>query len=133
MQVSKESLKQKLQEDIAPLDVVAGVIYFFGKDASFTTNYKKLHEAFYAERNNSLIKEFRFKESVPYPYSELLESVFSRIAISGLLGCKNPDYSKYTVTSVQLNKIRSSILPKFSETQQQELKSLSQRIQANLK
>jgi hypothetical protein len=131
--VSRELLKQKLQEDITPLDVVASVIYFFGENASFPTNYKKLHQAFFVEKKSKFFKEFNFKESGPYPYSELLESVFSRIAISGLLGCKNPDFRKYIMTSDQLRKIKAGSLKKFSETDQEELKVLSQRIQANLK
>ena len=133
MEVSRENMKQRLQEEITPLDVVAGVIYFFGKDASFPTDYKSLHKAFFSEKDNALFKEFKFKETGPYPYSELLESVFSRIAISGLLGCKNPDYRSYTVTSGQIRKIKSSSLGKFSKPQLLQLKCISQRIKSNLK
>jgi hypothetical protein len=133
VQVSKEDFKRKLQEDQTPFDVVASIIYFFGKDASFSTDYKKLHSAFYAERKNDFIKEFRFKEAGPYPYSELLESVLSRIAISGLLSCQNPDYRKYEVTTRQLDRIKSSSLKKFSAEQLEELEALSKRIKENLK
>jgi hypothetical protein len=132
LEVTKEQLKQKFQEEITPLDIVSGVIYFFGKNASFPTNYKKLHSAFFAEKNNELFREFKFRENGPYPYSELLESVFSRIAIAGLLGCRNPDYRSYIVTSTQLKRIEKTSLKKFSETQCRELKAASQRIKMKL-
>ncbi len=133
MEITREQLKQKFQDEITPLDVVAGVIYFFGKDTTFSANYKQLHKAFFAERNNYLFKEFKFRENGPYPYSELLETVFSRIAIAGLLGCKNPDYQSYIVSDKQLKRIASGSLCKFSEKQQIELKQASQRIKSNLK
>jgi hypothetical protein len=133
VEVTREAFKKRLQEDITPLDVVAGILYYFGEGATFPTDYQKLHESFYAERANSLVQEFKFKESGPYPYSELLESVFARIAISGLLGCKNPDYSKYTVSSAQLKKIETSALKKFSQDKKEELRELSQRIRTRLK
>lgn len=126
------SIKRKLQEDITPFDVVAGVIYFLGKDEPFPTNYEKLHSAFYAERNNPFLKEFKFREGGPYPYSELLESVFSRLAISGLLGCENPDYRQFVTNEHQLKEIKLSSLRKFSKKQQEELRTLSLRIQEKL-
>jgi hypothetical protein len=126
-------IERKLQEDITPFDVVAGVIYFFGEDKPFPTNYEKLHRTFYAEKNNPFLKEFRFREGGPYPYSELLESVFSRLAISGLLGCQNPDYRQFITNKRQLNEIRRSSLRKFSKEGQQELKFLSLQIQRKLK
>jgi hypothetical protein len=132
LEVTKQELKKRLQDEITPFDVVAGVIYFFGKDSSFSTNYKKLHKAFYTEKNSELFNEFKFRESRPYPYSELLESVFSRIAISGLLGCKNPDYRSYTVTDVQIKRIESTSLKKFSAVQIEELKQASCRIKKSL-
>jgi len=129
--MSLESLKKKFQEDITPLDVTAAILYFFG-DIEFTTSYEKLNRAFYKERENPLLREFRFLEGGPYPYSELLDSVFSRLSISGLLGCRNPDYRKFFVQKNQRDRIENGILKKFSPDQVEELKSLSNCILKSL-
>ena len=134
-QMQKEilaSFRKKIQEDITPLDVVASILYFFGDDAKFTTNYEKLHQAFFRMKENLLLKEFQFREGGPYPYSELLENVFSRLAISGLLGCQNPDYRQFTINKGQRGRIEAGSLKKFSGEQIRELKSISREIQENL-
>jgi hypothetical protein len=126
------SLKKRLQEDITPLDVAAAILYYFG-EVEFTTDYEKLNRAFYKERENEFLKEFRFLEGRSYPYSELLDSIISRLSISGLLGCQNPDYRKFFIRKEQIERIAAGSLRKFSEKQKQEIKSLSNKILQQLK
>lgn len=131
LELALESLKERFQKDVTPLDVVTGIVYFFKKD-EFSTDYGKLHKAFYKVRGNGFLKEFTFRKGGPYPYSELLENVFARMAISGLLGCQNPDYRQFTITREQRKRIREGLLKKFSRSQKKELKSLSLKIQKKL-
>lgn len=132
MNTSLESLKKRFQEDITPLDVTAAIIYFFGEN-EFTTSYEKLNRAFQKEKKSEFLREFRFLEGGSYPYSELLDSVFSRLSISGLLGCQNPDYRKFFLRQDQLERIEKGSLKKFSPKQIKELKSLSSSILKSLK
>ena len=129
---ARELLRKSIERDITPLDVIAGILFHFEDNATFTTNYEKLHRAFYAVKNYPLLKEFKFLERGVYPYSELLESVFSRLAISGLLSCLNPDYRQYTLNNDQRERIRIGILKKFDPRQMEELKSIGQEILSNL-
>jgi len=129
---SLESLKKRLQEDITPLDIAAAILYYFG-EVEFTTDYEKLNRAFYKERKNKFLKEFRFLEGGSYPYSELLDSIISRLSISGLLGCQNPDYRKFFIRKEQIERIEAGALRKFSEEQKREIESLSNRILRQLR
>lgn len=108
-----ELLKTELQKNITPLDIVGAILFFFEKD-EFSTDYEKLHEAFYKVKDSPLLDEFSFRKGGPYPYSELLENIFSRLTISGLLGCKNPDYRKFTISQKQRKRIKNGILNNFS-------------------
>ena len=132
MSTSLESLKKRLQEDITPLDIAAAILYYFG-EVEFTTDYEKLNRAFYKERKNKFLKEFRFLEGGSYPYSELLDSIISRLSISGLLGCQNPDYRKFFIRKEQIERIEAGALRKFSEEQKREIESLSNRILRQLR
>lgn len=124
------ALKERFHKDITPLDVVAGIVYYFGT-TEFSTGYEKVNRAFYQERNDPLLQEFKFKVG-PYPYSELLESVFSRMTNAGLLSRSNPDLRQYEVKQKHVDRIEAGILTKFSEEQQRELRDLSRRIRRNL-
>lgn len=126
-----EVLKKEMQEDITPLDVVAGILYFFVEE-EFPTDYEKLHRAFYKVKDNELLKEFSFRKGGPFPYSELLENVFSRLTISGLLGCRNPDYDRFTIEKKQRERIARGSITKFSSEKKKKLASLSKRIQKDL-
>lgn len=125
------ALKEKFQKDITPLDIVAGIVYFFGRTV-FSTGYEKLNRAFYGEKDNPLLKEFKFKEMGPYPYSELLESVFSRLSNAGLLTRNNPDLEQYEIKQKHIERIEAGSLTKFSNPQLIELEALSVRIHRNL-
>lgn len=124
-----EVLKKELQKNITPLDVVGGILFFLEED-EFSTDYEKLHKAFYKVKDNNLLNEFSFRKGGPFPYSELLENIFSRLTISGLLGCSNPDYRKFTISGKQRKRIEEGILNKFSKSQKKDLASISKRIQA---
>jgi len=132
LEASLESLKKKFESEVTPMDVIAGILYFFG-ETEFSTNYERLNNAFYKEKENQFLKEFRFREGGPYPYSELLDNVFSRLSVSGLLGCQNPDYRQFTMNENQIKRIEKGPLKKFSSGQIIELKSLSRRIKENLR
>lgn len=131
MHPTLESLKERFQKDVTPLDVVASILYFFEKD-EFSTDYGMLHKAFYKVRDNGILKEFTFRKGGPYPYSELLENVFARMTLSGLLGCQNPDYRQFTIDKKQRKRIKEGLLKKFSKSQKKDLESLSLKIQKSL-
>ena len=122
------SLKEEFEREITPLDVLAGVLYFFGDNVEFTTNYEKIHRAFNELRDTPLLKEFIFLGGGPYPYSELLENVFSRLSISGLIRCENPDYRRFRITEEQRRRIEESVLKKFSNSQREQLREISRHI-----
>jgi hypothetical protein len=129
--VSLELLKNEMKNDITPLDVISSVLYYLKED-EFSTNYEKIHRAFFKVKDSELLKEFAFRTSGPYPYSELLENVFSRLTISGLLGCRNPDFERFTIEEKQRKRIEKGALRKFSEEQKKELASISKIIRKDL-
>ncbi|TET80018.1 MAG: hypothetical protein E3J41_00370 [Candidatus Cloacimonadota bacterium] len=131
MSTSLDSLRERFRKDVTPLDIAAGILFFFGK-IEFTTSYERLNSAFYKEKDNPLLGEFRFREGGSYPYSALLENVFSRLSKSGLISCLNPDYRLFEIGEKQLERIEKGVLKKFSKEKIRDLKSLSQRIKKNL-
>ena len=125
------ALKERFRKDITPLDVVAGIVYYFGT-IEFSTSYEDLNRAFSQEKNDPFLKEFKFKVGA-YPYSELLESVFSRMTNAGLLSRSNPDLRQYEIKQKHISRIEAGVLTKFSDTQKRGLRELSTRILRNLR
>jgi hypothetical protein len=127
-----ESFKDENKKDKTPLDILAMILYFFGDEAQFTTDYKELHEAFYEFRNEKYFKEFTFKQTGLYPYSELLEKTMSQLSIAGLLNCFNPVYRKFEISKESRERIEKSSFIKFTEEERKELREISEKIQSKL-
>ena len=125
------AFKARIVVDPTPLDVIAGILSYFDKE-EFTTDFDKIHSQFFAFRDEELFKEFSFKDNGIYPYSELLEDIFSRLSVSGLLTCQNPIYQRFEIKEKQKEIIRKTSLRKFSDPQKQELERISKIIQRSL-
>ncbi len=127
------NFKRKIDADITPLDVLEGILFYFNeKKSKFTTNNEKIHKAFYDFRDDDLFKEFSFLDGGLYPYSELLDNLFSRLSISGRLNCQNPVYQIFEIDKKQKNLIKKTSLKKFKIEQKERLKKISEVIQNKL-
>jgi hypothetical protein len=127
-----KTFKDENKKDKTPLDTLAMILYYFGDESEFTTDYKELHEAFYEFRNEKYFKEFTFKETGLYPYSELLEKIMSQLSIAGLLNCFNPVYRKFEISKESRERIEKSSFIKFNDEERKELREISKQIQSKL-
>jgi len=127
-----ETLKENMNKTIFPLDVIAGILYYFGKDVEFSTNHERIQRAFYKHKEDPILGAFKFKKGGPYPYSELLENTFTRITISGLLSCYNPDYKIFKINEGQIDRINNNSLNKFKPELRERLKKISEEIHNDL-
>lgn len=125
------AFKAKIIVDPTPLDVIAGILSYFDEE-EFTTDFEKIHSQFFEFREVELFKEFSFRDNGIYPYSELLEDIFSRLSVSGLLTCQNPIYQRFEIKERQKEIIRRTSLRKFNEPQKRELERISKIIQKSL-
>lgn len=126
-----DDLKRKIENRITPMDLISSIMVNFENKDAITTDYKRLHSAFFKISSDDLMDEFRFFHSGLYPYSPLLEDVLQRMAVSGLISCMNPIYEKYQISSDQSEKLRKS-LSKFDAPQKSRLKELSATVEREL-
>jgi len=131
MPSSLELLKRKIQETTTPLDVVSSILLNFENRSTITTDYNKLHTAFFEIAGDELFSSFRFFKTGLYPFSPLLEDVLQRMAVSGMISCMNPIYENYKITEIQETKLRKRY-EKFSGPQREQLAELGHRVETKL-
>lgn len=130
--MSLDELRSRIQTTKTPLDIVASILYFFRESDAIPTNFEKIHRAFNAVKHEIYFNEFTFTNKGLYPYSPLLENIFSRLAISGLISCFNPIYEKYRIDEVQKSKIQRISLSKFDPEEQRTLERISGVVESHL-
>lgn len=130
--MSLDELRSRIQTIKTPLDVVASILYFFRESDEIPTNFEKIHRAFNAVKHEIYFNEFTFNSKGLYPYSPLLENIFSRLAISGLISCFNPVYEKYRIDEAQKRKIQRISLSKFDPEEQKSLEKISGVVESHL-
>ncbi|MBU0993831.1 MAG: hypothetical protein KJ737_15155 [Proteobacteria bacterium] len=87
-----------------PSDVVKVIFHFLGSDAEFEADIPKIHRVFFNMSKNiegldSLMKQFVFDESKPFPCSNTVSRAIDRLQKSNLLHCMNPRLDKFKVST----------------------------------
>lgn len=128
------ALKKKLQKNTTPQDIVAAIFYYFkGDKILFTTDYEKIHNAFYKFKEDSLFDEFSYRNMGLYYWSENLENSLSGLSISRLLTRHNPIYQIYEINSKQKEQIKNTILIKFKDDQKKRIQEISSEIEKEIR
>jgi len=95
-------------------DIVCAILLLSSKD-QFVGNQRYLQEAFWKlkDKYEDIFKGLIFSVDL-YPYSQLLERVFSRLELSRIISFDNPDYKSFILTPNGRDYIEKKVLPIFS-------------------
>ncbi|NIO36226.1 hypothetical protein GTO27_00820 [Candidatus Bathyarchaeota archaeon] len=96
-------------------DIICGLLFLCSKH-EFKGNQRYLQETIFElkRKHGGVFDDFVFSEDL-YPYSQLLERVFSRLELSRIISFDNPDYKYFVLTPNGRNYIEKKIMPLLSD------------------
>lgn len=124
-EIKRQEVIKKLQQFIAPDDVIAAMLCFFERE-EIPVDIAKIHKAVLEikKRYPEMLKEFSFSENDVFLYSRLLERVLFRLHYTGLIKTVSPDFRLAIIDNGAKKFIRENILTLFDEVQQRKIKEM---------
>lgn len=118
----ENDIKNRIQQYVAPDDIIAAMLCFF-EEKEFPLDTSKIHKALFhvKEKYPELLNEFSFSVDDVYPYSRLLEMVLFRLQNADLINTLNPGFKVFIIPEKSKQFIQKNILPLFSKEQQEKL------------
>lgn len=106
-------------------DRISAILFLCSK-SEFKGNQRTLQEAVFQlkRKYKDFFDEFVFSVDL-YPYSQLLERVFSRLELSRIISFDNPDYRYFVLTSNGKEYIQRNVMHVFSPEDQKILKEIA--------